>query len=46
MCVDKFHFRTHRGQWCLENCDPHKILAENGYADANTEVTSITFVNS
>ena len=23
--VDKFHFKNHIGDWCIENCDPYKL---------------------
>ena len=25
MVVDKFHFKNHIGDWCVENCDPYKL---------------------
>ena len=38
--VDKLHFRGHRGEYCLKNCDPFKIKELEG---VNTPVCEQTF---
>ncbi|XP_066922845.1 uncharacterized protein [Clytia hemisphaerica] len=32
--VDRFHFKNHIGEWCLENCDPDMVANLN---EVNTE---------